>query len=148
MKWLGILLMTALLAGAPGIGSAQQSGEQGAKTPPQPKSSAAAPKQAQPAKTYSQEERQAYEKKAAADLEVMQKKLEELRGKQQKVSMQSRRVVLRAMANLQRGLLGAKALLTSMKQASKETWGGLKADLDQAMATWERDYAAVASRLN
>jgi hypothetical protein len=147
MKWLGILLTTALLAGVPGYGSAQSAGEQATTPPPQPKSSQEAPKQTQPAKSYSQEERQAYEKKVAEDLEAMQKKFEDLRGKQQKVPMQSRRQVLKAMANLQRGLYAAKAQLASMVKAPAQSWGGMKADLDRAMEAWARDYADVASHL-
>jgi hypothetical protein len=147
MKWLGILVMTALVASAPGYASAQQAGESGATPPPQPKSSQESPKPAPPAKSYTQEDRQAYEEKAAADLEAMQKKLEELRGKQRKVPVQSRRQVLMAMSNLQRGLSGAKAQLASMQKAPPESWGGLKANLDRAMATWNRDYADVAARL-
>jgi hypothetical protein len=148
MKWLGILLTTTLLAGVPGYGNAQPAGAQGTTPPPQTKGSQEAPKQAQPAKSYSQEDRQAYEKKAAEDLDAMQKKLGELRGRQQKVPTQARRQVMMAMGNLQRGLIGAKAQLASMQKASPENWGGMKADLERAMKTWDREYADVASRLN
>jgi hypothetical protein len=147
MQWLGILLMTVLLAGGPGYASAQQAGKPETSPTPQPISSGQVANQAQSAKSYSQAERQAYEEKTAKDLEAMQRQLAELRGKQGKIKPQARRLVLKSMLNLQRGLSQTQALFDSMKKASGQAWGETKAKLDSSMATWTRDYAVLAARL-
>jgi hypothetical protein len=147
MKWLGILVMTVLLAGVPGLAGAQQAGGPATTPPAQAKSSSEASQQAQPAKSYSPEERQAYEKKTAEALKIMEQKLGDLRGKQGKVRPQLKRQVLRAMANLDRGFYGAKSQFAAMQKASEQDWPRYKAALDGTMARWEADYANVAARL-
>ena len=114
---------------------------------PQPKSSGQVAKQAQSAKSYTQEERQAYEEKTAKDLETMQKQLGELRGQQPKVRPQLKRQVMRSMVNLQRGLSQAQAMFASLSKASGQPWAEIKGQLDSAIATWNRNYADLAARL-
>ena len=76
MKWLGIMFMAALLAIAPGYGSAQQPKD----TPPatQPQSPEVKGEAAGTAKSFTPAERQAYEKKTAADLDEMEQRIGEL----------------------------------------------------------------------
>ena len=73
MKWLGIMFMAALLIIAPGYGSAQQPKDTSPATQPQgPEVKGEA---AGTAKSFTPAERQAYEKKTAADLDAMEQRV-------------------------------------------------------------------------
>jgi hypothetical protein len=139
MKWLGIMFMAALLALAPGLGSAQQSKDTPAVTQPQGpevKKEAAAP-----AKSFTPAERQAYEKKTASDLDTMEKRVGDLVVKVREVVPQRRREVMKIMRGLQTQALAARNQLTALEKAPENSWGALKPGMDRTMAelrkTWE-----------
>jgi len=81
MRWFGIMLMAALLASAPGYASAQPAGKKEPSPATQPQGSAVKAEPAGMAKTYTPEERKAYEKKTAAELEAIEQRIDELVGK-------------------------------------------------------------------
>ena len=131
MKLLGILFMAALLALAPGYGSAQPQKD----TPP------AAPAQGQEvkgepsgtAKSFTPEEREAYEKKTAEELDAIQQRIADLRVKATTGAAQQKRVLMLNANNLQMQKVAAGNRLAALKKASETDWGQQKADLDRAM---------------
>ncbi len=146
MKWLGILSVVALLAGIPGYGNAQQTGEKSA-LPTQPQSQVEKGKPAQALKTYTQKERKDYEEKTAAELAGMQQKLDALKSKQETAPIQMKRMILKGLVNLQRGVYTGQNQLTAMKTASAESWSGMRANLDKDIEEWNKAYEAFAARI-
>ena len=132
MKWLGILFMAALLAIAPGYGSAQQPKDTSPATQPQgPEVKGEA---AGTAKSFTPAERQAYEKKTAEELDAIQQKIADLRVKATTGAPQQKRGLMLAANNLQMQKVAAGNRLTALEKAPETAWGQQKADLDKAMA--------------
>lgn len=129
MKLLGIVLAVALLAGAPGYGSAQQQAQPGTSA----------------AKSFSQKDREAYQQKTAADLDEMQQKIGALRAKGQTIALQKKHAYLRAMVDFQRKLIIARNRLTALEKASDKEWSSLKEGMDKAMAELTNTYDGVES---
>jgi hypothetical protein len=139
MQWLGIILIAALLAIAPGFASAQPAKDTSPATQPQgPEVKGEA---AGKVVSYTPEERQAYEKKTAADIEMMEKRVGDLVTKARKVVPQKRRQVITIMHGLQVRVMVAREQLAALEKAPADTWSGLKPGMDKAMAdlkkTWE-----------
>jgi hypothetical protein len=132
MKWLGIMLMAALLASAPGYGSAQQIKD----TPPatQPQGPEVKGQLPGTAKSLIPAERQAYEKKTAEELDAIQQKIGEIRIKSATGASQNKRVIARTANILQMHQSAAVKELTVLQKASETAWGPQKAKLDKAMA--------------
>lgn len=146
MNWLGIMLMAALLAVVPGYGRAQP---QGKETPPpaaQPKGPEVkqAPATAV-AKSYTPQQRKEYQKKIAADLAALEKKIEGLSEEQAKVPPKLKRMVLRSRVDLQRKDIIAKNKLTALEKASEKDWNALKAGMDKAMEDLRKAYEGIAA---
>jgi hypothetical protein len=99
MRWLGIMLMAALLASAPNYGSAQPAKDTSPAT--QPQNPEVKGEAAGTVKNVTPEERQAYEKKTAADLELMENRIGELVDKVRKVMPSKRRQVIKIMRSIQ-----------------------------------------------
>jgi hypothetical protein len=133
MKWLAIMLMVALMAVAPGYGSAEQPGKKDTSPATQPNDLEVKGPQAQPAKKYTSKERQVYEKKTAADLEAIQQRIEGLQDKAAKAEPSMKRAIVRNMVNLQRMQIGARNQFGTLKKAPEKTWAGLKVDMDKTM---------------
>ena len=132
MKWLGIMFMAALLAIAPGYGSAQQSKDTSPATQPQgPEVKGEA---AGTAKSFTPAERKAYEKKTAEELAAIQQKIADLRIKAATGAPQQKRGLMLSANNLQMQKVTAENRLTALGKASETAWGQQKADLDKAMA--------------
>jgi hypothetical protein len=148
MKWLGILFMVALLAGVPSYGDAQQTGEKGATPPTQPQGQVEPGKPAQAVKTYTEKERKDYEKKAAAEWAERQQKIDALKTKQETAPMQMRRMILKGLVSLQRGVYAGQNQLAAMEKTSDDTWGGMKAQLDKSKEAWDKDYEGFVAQLN
>jgi hypothetical protein len=131
MKWLGIMLMAALLASAPGYGSAPQAKD----TPPatQPQSPEVKGQLAGTAKRNTPAERQAYEKKTAEELDAIQQKIAELRVTATTGAPQKKRLLMQAANSIQMQQIAAGNQLTALRKASETAWGPQKADLDKAM---------------
>ena len=127
MKWLGILFMAALLASAPGYGSAQQAKDTSPATQPQgPEVKGEA---AGMAKSFTPEERKAYEKKTAEELDAIQLKLSNLRVRASSGPAQKKRSLMVAANSLQFQKLAASHRLTDLEKAPETAWGQQKADL-------------------
>lgn len=131
MKWLGIMLMAALLAIAPGYGSAQQPKDTSPAIQPQGPEVKGEP--AGTAKSFTPAERQAYEKKTAEELDAIQQKIADLRIKARTGAPQQKRMLILAANNLQMQKIAAENQLTALGKASETAWGPQKADLDKAM---------------
>ena len=131
MKWLGIICMAALLAGAPDYVSAQQPKNTSAVTLPQGPEVKGEP--AGTAKSFTPAERKAYEKKTAEELDAIQQKINEFRMKAATGTPQKKRLLLQAAKNLQLQQVAASTELTALKKASGAAWGPQKAKLDTSM---------------
>ena len=139
MKWLGIMFMAALLAIAPGYGSAQQPKD----TPPaaQPQGPEVKGEAAGTAKSFTPEERKAYEKKTAEELDAIQQKIADLRVKAATGPAQQKRGLMLTANNLQLQKVAAGNRLTALEKAPETAWGQQKADLDKAMADLRQETA-------
>jgi hypothetical protein len=131
MKWLGILFMAALLASAPGYGSAQQPKDTSPATQPQGPAVKAEP--AGMAKSSTPEDRKAYEKKTAEELDAIQEKITAVRMQATAGPPQQKRLRIQAAKNLQLQHVAAMNDLTTLKKASDSDWGAQKVQLDKAM---------------
>jgi hypothetical protein len=131
MKWLGILFMAALLASAPGYGRAQQPKDTSPAT--QPKGAAVKAEPAGTAKNFTAAARQAYEKKTAEELDAIQEKISAVRMQATAGPPQQKRLLIRAVNNLQMQKVAAENDLTALKKASDSDWGAQKVKLDKAM---------------
>lgn len=131
MKWLGIMFMAALLAIAPGYGSAQQSKD---KPPASQSQSPEVGEAAGMVKNFTPAERQSYEKNTAQELEAIQQKIADLRVKATTGSPQMKRLLIQTANRLQMQKTAAGNQLTALQKATEKAWGQQKADLDKAMA--------------
>jgi hypothetical protein len=131
MKWLWIMCMAALLAGAPDYLCAQQPKNTSPATLPQGPEVKGAP--AATAESFSPAERKAYEKKTAEELDAIQQKITGLRMKANAGTPQKKRLLTQAAKNLQLQQIGAQSELTALKKASESAWGPQKAKVDKAM---------------
>lgn len=131
MKWLGILFMAALLASAPGYGSAQQPKDTSPAT--QPQGPAVKGEPAGMAKSFNPAERQAYEKKTAEELDAFQQKIGDLRMKATSGAPQQKRVLIRAATNVQMQKIAADNELIALKKASAAAWSAQRAKLEKSM---------------
>jgi len=131
MQWVGIMFMAALLASAPGYGSAQQPKDTSPAT--QPQGPAVKGEAAGTAKSFTTAERKAYEKKTAEELDAIQQKIADLRVKATTGAPQNKRMLMLAANNLQLQKVAAGNRLTALEKATETAWGQQKADLDKAM---------------
>ena len=139
IKCLGIMFMAALLAMAPGYGSAQQPKD----TPPaaQPQGPAVKGEAPGTAKTFTPEERKAYEKKTAEELDAIQQKIADLRVRAASGPMQQKRGLMLTANNLQLQKVAAGNRLTALAKAPETAWAQQKAELDKAMADLRQEIA-------
>ena len=142
MKWLGIMFMAALLAIAPGYGSAQQPKDTSPATQPQGPEVKGEP--AGTAKSFTPAERKAYEKKTAEELDAIQQKIAELRIKAATGAPQKKRVLIQAANNLQMQKIAAGNELTALEKASETAWGQQKAKLDKSMEELRKAFEPTA----
>ena len=131
MKWFGIMFMAALLASAPGYGSAQQPKD----TPPatQPQGPEVKGEAAGTVKSFTPAEKKAYEKKTAEELDAIQQKIADLRVRAATGASQQKRGLMLTANNLQMQKIAAGKRLTTLEKASETAWGQQKAELDKAM---------------
>jgi hypothetical protein len=129
MKWLGILFLAALLASAPGYGRAQQTKD---ISPAQPQG-AAVKGEAVGTANFTPAARQAYEKKTAEELDIIQQRIADLRVKATSGAPQQKRGLMRTANNLQMQKVAAGNRLTALEKAPETAWGQQKTDLDKAM---------------
>ena len=147
MKWLGIMLMAVLLAMAPGYGSAQPAGTKDPSPATQPQSPEVKAKLAGKAKVSTPEDRKAYEKKTAEELDAIQTKIAELRVKATTGAPQKKHVIMRMANNLQIQKLAAGDQLTALQKASETAWSQEKVNLDKAMESLRNAWETAAVHL-
>jgi len=131
MKWFGIMFIAVLLACAPGYGSAQQPKDTSPCT--QPQGTEVKGEAAGTAKSFTLEERKAYEEKIAAELDAIQQKIADLRIQASTGPSQNKRMLSLAANNIQMQKLAADNELIALKNASEADWSKQKAKLDKAM---------------
>jgi hypothetical protein len=146
MKWLGIMLMAALLAIAPGYGWAVPPA-QGTSAPPPPQGAGVKAEPAAGVKSYTPKEREAYENKTAADLDELQNKISELRLKATTGAPQKKRMIVRAAKNLQIRAIVARNQLDALQKAPPADWTAAKANLDKSMEDLKKYWASVEVHL-
>jgi hypothetical protein len=139
MKRFGILLMAALVAGAPGYGNAQATGEKSVAPATQPQSQVEG-KEAQPEKVFTKQERRDYEKQAAAELATMQQKIEGIEATRNTARQQLRPMIFKGLVGLKKQFYTNKNYLAAMEKAADKNWGGMKVNMDKAMANWNKAY--------
>jgi len=144
MQWLGILFMAALLASAPGYGRAQTPKDTSPAA--QPQVTAVPGEPAGMVKSFTPEERRAYEKKTAEELDAIQKKIADLRANTAAGTPQNKRLLMRAANNLQMQQLVAADELNALKKASGSAWEPQKLKVDQAMAQLRKNWEPSAAR--
>lgn len=132
MQWLGILLTAALLAAMPGYGSAQPAKEKVASPATAPKILEEAGPAAPAAKGYTAQDRQAYQKKVAADLDKLQQQLNDFNNKALTTASQ-KRTKMRIVVGLQKQVFVARNQLAALEKAGEKDWSGLKANMDKAL---------------
>ncbi len=147
MKRLGIILVAALLAVAPGYASAQTPGASGTTPATQPQGSAVKGQQPAAAPIYTPKEKREYQKKAEAELVAAQGKIYDLKMKAGTGPHQNRRMVIKMSNHLQVLVLGAKEQLASLEKASDQTWGELKTEMDKSMEELAKAFQEVEARL-
>ena len=143
MKWLGIMFMAALLASAPGYGSAQPQKDTSPATQPQGPEVKGEP--AATAKSFTPAERKAYEKKTAEELDAIQQKIADLRITAATGPPQQKRLLFQAANHLQMQKIAAGNRLTALGKASETAWGSQKADLDKAMEELRKAFEPTAT---
>ena len=147
MKWLGMILMTALLTLAPGYGSAEPPGKDSTSPTTQSKNLEKQGKQARAVKSYTPEEKRAYQQKIASDLEKIQQGIDELKVKGRTVMQQKKRMVLKALVDLQNKANAARNKLAALENAPENAWSGLKADMDKTMEGLTKTFKEVEAEL-
>ena len=133
MKWLGIILMAALLASAQGYARAQPAGKKDPSPATQPQSPEVKGEPAGTAKSSAPEDRQAYEKKTAAELEAIEQRIDELVLKAGKVMPQKKRTFIKNTRALAQQTMAARNQLTALEKAPETAWSQDKAKMDRAM---------------
>lgn len=143
MGWLGIMLMVALLAMAPGYGRANPTGQKDPSPATQPQNQEVKAEPAGTAKSSTPEDRKAYEKKMAEELDAFQAKIAELRVNAATGEPQKKRLIMRRAANLQFQILAAGNRLIALQKASETAWSQEKVELDKAMESVRQDWEAA-----
>ena len=143
MKWLGIMFMAALLAIAPGYGSAQQAKDKSPGT--QSQSPEVKGEAAGTLKSFTPAERRSYEEKTAKELEAIQQKIADLRVKATTGSPQIKRILIQTANRMQLQKIGAGNQLAALEKASGTAWGQQKADLDKSMGELRKALEANAT---
>jgi hypothetical protein len=133
MMWLGIILMAALLAVAPGYSQAQTPAAQ-----PQGSEMKVAP--AAPAPSYTAETRKEYEKKAAQDLDALKQQIHDLSVKAQTAAPQVKRSMTRAMLALDKQEIAARQKLGKLEKASQNDWNALKTEMDKVLDNLKKSF--------
>jgi len=126
------MFMAALLAMAPGYGSAQQSKDKSPAT--QPQSQQVKGEGVGAARIYTPAERQSYEKQTAQELEAIQQQIADLRVKATTGSPQMKRLLIQTANSLQLQKTAARYQLTALEKASEKDWAQQKVELDKALA--------------
>lgn len=99
-------------------------------------------------KSYTAEEKRAYQEKVTNDLNQMQQDIHELRVKTQTIIPQKKRMMIQALIELQSLENVARGKLKALKTASGKDWGRCKEEMDKATADLNRGYGIVLGHLS
>jgi hypothetical protein len=105
------------------------------------------PEPPSPPKTYTQEERQAYQKKMAKELQKLQQRFGDLKPKTQEVPPQKKRMALRTMGEAERRYYYAKQKFTVLEAAPEKDWGRRKVEFEKALAGLNQAVKALEALL-
>ena len=141
------MLLAVLLAMAPDYSRAQSPGKSDPTKNPQTKGAIVKDDAAKTVKSYTPEERQAYEKKAAETLAGIDEKVADLRMKARKVAPQQKRTMVLATNNLYAQTVTARNQLAALKKAPENDWSGARAELDKTMVELGNTVAALEMQL-
>lgn len=147
INWLGIILLTAFLALAPHPGQAQSSGKSDPANTTQTKGAIVKDDAVKTGKSYTQKEKQAYEKQAEEALAQIDEKVAELRMKARKVAPQQKRMMVMATNNLYGQMVMARNQLAALKNAPKNDWSEARAEMDKTMLELRNTVAAFEMQL-
>jgi hypothetical protein len=147
MKSLGIFLIAALLAVAPGYANAEPPAAGGATpaTPAQAPEVKAEPVGAVP--TYTPKQKQEYQKKTAAELTALQQKITDLKLKAGSGRRQNRRMIFKSANHLQAQAVAAKNQLAAMEKAPDQNWGDLQEKMDKTMDELTQALQAIEAHI-
>lgn len=140
-------MLTALLASAPNHGRAQSPGKPDPTKNTQTKGAIVKDDAAKTGKSYTPEERQAYEKKATETLAGIDEKVADLRMKARKAAPQQKRMMVLMTNNLYGQTVTARNQLAALKKAPEKDWSGARAELDKTMLELGQTVAAVEMKL-
>jgi hypothetical protein len=145
MKCLGIMLMAALLAVVPGYGDAQSPVTPGTSMATQPESVKGDPEQA--GKSFTSKEKAEYQTKIAADLMVVENKIDTLKVKSKAIAQQKKHMYLRVLIDLQRKTVDAQNKLEALKNAPEKDWSAIRDDLEMDMGELVKACTAAEAHL-
>jgi hypothetical protein len=143
MKWLGILFVAVLLVIAPGYGRAQQ--QKGTAPATQTQGPAVKSAPARTAASFTPEERKAYEKKTADELDAIQKKIADVKMEGAAGSPQNKRLMIQASKNLQLQKMYAASELKTLEKTSGSAWGPQQAKVEKAMEGLRKAFESTAT---
>lgn len=145
--WLGMMLMAALLIGAPGYGRAEPPGKDSTSPATRSENLEKQGDQARTGKSYTSKEKQDYLTQVAVNLDKIQQGIEDLKVKGRTVIQQRKRMVLKGLINLQNMANGARNKLAGLEKAPENAWSGLKAEMDKTMQELAKTYKEVEAQV-
>jgi hypothetical protein len=148
MNKLGILMMAALLALAPGYAGAEPPAASGSTPATQPQIPDVKGQPSGSVPSYTPKEKKQYLKKTAAELVAIQEKITDLKMKAGTGLQQKRRMILRSANHLQIQAIAAKNQLAAMEQAPDQNWGELKTKMDKTMDEVNQALQATMAHTN
>lgn len=98
-------------------------------------------------KQYTHEQKEAFQRKAQEELEVVQKQIGLLRKKGQEVSAATRAELQRSIDELERKKETAKQELERLRAVTDSKWAAMKTDVNSALEDLKRSYQKAMSRL-
>ncbi len=146
MKWLGIMVTAALVAATPGYGGAQSPMKSPQTEGTQATGDAVKGQAAGQGTIVTPDERQAYEKKVAADLGVIDTKIGDLRVKTTKVPSQQKRLTMLQMQSLYTQAVAARTQLGNLAKSQGDAWNQAKDKLDRSMQELTRNLEAAENK--
>jgi len=141
------MLVAAVLAMAPGSGSANPAGQKDPSPATRPQNPEIKVEPAGTAKSFTPEDRKAYEKRVAEELAAFQTKIAELRVNAATGAPQKKSLIMRTANNLQFQRLAAGDRLIALQKASDTAWSQEKVKLDKAMESLRQAWEAAEAYL-
>ena len=103
-------------------------------------------KAVQTTEAYAQQQKEEYQKKAEAELNELDRRIDELKAKTEKASAKAKAAMDQQTAELRKQQEVARQKLEELKGASASTWEETRKKLDAAIEELKRRYDRVVSR--